>query len=772
MLALLLALAQAPLTVTTTLDRSRVGVGEEISFTLRAVGHSTAPFRVELPALDGLELVERTERTDVVVGTGQTTRAYTLELKLRAQQVGSWPIGPIRVEHGVASAFSQVETVSVTSASSGGSSGLDPDLLALIPRVPPPRLGQPSVYLVASDARVFLGDQLDILTAAWLPRGLRMRLRQAPTLTPPALAGVFSTPRRAVSGAVASRTVEGDTYDLYVSFQSAYALNPGPLAVPPARLAWVQPGNRQFAGADARQSVESAPLTLSVRPLPDAGRPADFDGPVARDLRIEYELGASSARAGAALPVSIVVTGSGNLSLWPVPRATWPATVRVYQEGTEGSPRLVGSRIGGSKRFRFGIVPDSAGSLALPALDYAYFDPAGGSYRTAHAATIVVPVLEAAPVTDRRNPLPLELPGSEAPAERLFALPAALLALLVAPPLLLLAALLLWPRRRPRPPRAVPAGSPAARLDALVHALVPPGTPAAPRALVGALRQAGVDRAAAERLVRLHLALEAERFGNRQDTPGPAALAPEIESALGQLPRALRRASGLAALWLAALGAAALGPSRAAAQSGLQLYASGQYEAAARAFREEAGTAPPSAARWYDLAAAEYLSHRDAFAVAALLPARAHAPRDPHVQALWSALAREHEQLRRAERQWPVSAEELLALALIGLWLGALLFALLRRYRAVWGGVLGLAALAAVAGLQLRAERHGPRAVLAAGASLRLSPHGLAPERGAVPGFSIVRLERQAGTWWLIQTDDGADGWVPAAILARSTALD
>lgn len=772
MFELLLLLTQAPpLTVTTTLDRSRLAVGEEFVFVLHAVGHSTAPFRVELPALDGLGLLERTERTDVVVGSGQTTRAYTLELKLRAEQVGTWPIGPIRVEHGVASAFSAVETVSVTNASSGASSGLDADLLALIPRVPPPRLDQPSVYLVASDQRVFLGDQLNILTAAWLPRGLRLRLRQAPTLTPPALAGVWSTPRRGVPGAVASRTVEGETYDLYVSFQTAYPLNPGPLTIPSARLAWVQPSGRQFSGVERRESAESAPLTLSIRPLPDAGRPAGFGGPVARELNLEYELGASSARAGAALPVAIVVTGAGNLPLWPPPDVAWPATVRVYQEGTEGTP-LLGARIGGSKKFRFGIVPDSAGSLALPPLDYAFFDPATGNYRSAHAAAIVVPVLEAAPVTDRRNPLPIEAPGSQSPAERLLDLPTAVLALLVALPLLFMAALVLWRRRRPRTARPVRAGSPAGRLEALVQSLVPPGTPAAPRALIGALRRAGVERKAAERLVGLHLALEAERFGGGSGKASPAVLTPEIETALEQLPRALRRASGLAAIWLLVIGCATLLPVRVEAQTGIELYAEGEYAAAARAFREEAETAAPSAARWYDLAAAEYLSHQDADAVAALLPARAHAPRDPYLQALWNALAREHEQLRRAERQWPLSAEECLALALLGLWLGALLFGVLRRYCVVWGTVLGLAALACAAGLLLRSDRAGARAVLAAGASLRTSPHGLAPERGAVPGFSIVRLERQFGSWWLIRTEAGAEGWVPGEILARSPALD
>jgi hypothetical protein len=765
--ALGLLLQIQPLELTTSLDRSRVMVGEEFLFTLRVIGHSTAPFRVELPALDGLAIVDRSERTDVVVGTAQTTRAYTLQLRLRAEQVGSWSIAPIRVEQGTASAFSSVESVTVTNVSSANS-GLDQDLLALLLRVPAPRPGQPSVFTLASAARVFVGDQLNVLTGAWLPRGLRLRMRQPPTLTPPALSSVWATPRRPVAGAVASRVVEGESYDLYVSFQTAYPLNPGSLLIPPARLGWVQPG-RQYLSPEQRESVESASLGVAVQPLPDAGRPAGFDGPIARELRIEYELGASSARAGAVLPVAVVVSGAGNLPLWPAPRIAWPASVRVYQEATEDLPRVSGVRIGGSKRFRFSIVPDSAGSLSLPALEYAYFDPVPAAYRLARAAAIVVPVLEAAPIAQRRNPLPLEVIGTESLAERLVHLPPLALGALVALPLLAMAGLVLRGRLKPRPapPRALPA--PPERLDALLALLVPPDTPAVPRALTRALRAAGLDRREAERLVRLHFALEADRFGP-EASRGDAPSGGEIEAALTELPRLIRGAGSVAVLGLLAVSAAF--PARSVAQSGLELYTRGDYPAAARALRQEAALAPPRAARWYDLAAAEYLANRDADAVAALLLARAHAPRDRHVQALWNALAREHEQLRRAGRRWPLSAEECFALALLALWLGAVLFLVLRRQRTLWAAALGLAAALALLGLGLRAERSGPRAVLAGGATLRTSPHGLAPERGAVPGFSIVRLERQLGGWWLIRTADGAEGWVPAEILARSPALD
>jgi hypothetical protein len=195
-----------------------------------------------------------------------------------------------------------------------------------------------------------------------------------------------------VPGAVASRALSGETYDLYVSFQTAYPLNRQ--AHDSSRAARLGPAQRAAIG---QESIGGKPRrarrSSSSAAAPDAGRPAGFDGPVAHDLRIEYELGASSGRAGVALPVSIVVSGAGNLPLWPPPKVTWPGTVRVYQEGTEASPRLSGLRMGGSKKFRFGIVPDSAGSLALPPLEYQYFDPGATSYRTAQAPAIVVPVL-------------------------------------------------------------------------------------------------------------------------------------------------------------------------------------------------------------------------------------------------------------------------------------------------------------------------------------------------------------------------------------------
>lgn len=774
-----LLLAQTPaLTVTAELDRPRVAVGEEIVYTLKAVGRSTAPFRVDLSALDGLALVDRRERTDVVVGTRESTRAYTLTLRLRAEQVGTWEIGPIRVEHADASAFSPAVVVNVVNATGAGAPGLDPDLLALIPRVPQPREGTPSVYVVMSGAAVYAGDQVNVLTAAWLPRGLRLRLRQSPSLTPPALPGVWSTPRAAVPGAVASRLVEGESYDLYVGFQTVYPLNPGSVPVPPARLTWMQPSGRQYFSEERRLSVESPAATLEIRPAPGLGRPPGFDGPVARDMTITYRLGAGSARAGTALSVELVVTGAGNLPLWPTPVVPWPVGARVYEEGTESGPRMSGLRLGGSKAFRFAVVPDSAGSLALPTLEYPYFDPGDGTYKTARAPGIRVPVLDAMPTADRRAALPLKVSGAPTPVERVMALPSALLLLLALGPLLTLGGTH-WRRRRPKrnpPPVSLP--DPAARLDALLLAVVPGGAATSPRALRSALRAAGIDRASAEQLVALHVALEAERFGPGGAGRASPELAQGIATALASLPQRVKRRAGLRAAVLVGFLLAPVAKAAPVPQSAGELYQRGEYVAAGQAFRAMAGhrsaegVGGQSPAVWYNVAAAEYMARRDAHAAAALLAVRARAPRDPRVQALWNALAREHEQLRRAGTRWPVTPEECFVAALGLAWLGALLFAVQRRSWLAYALPLLLALSTGAIGLLLRVERQSPRAVLVGGASLRLSPHGLSPERGSAAAFSVVRVDRRLGSWWLVRTGDRNQGWVPSDILAFTPSLD
>ncbi len=758
-LALLLALQGGSLDVTASADRSRAGVGEEVTYTLVATGRSTAAFRAELPPLDGFALLERRERTDVVYGARVPTRSYTLELRLRAEQIGTWAIGPLRVEQGTSAGLAPAVTIAVVAGGSGGGTG--PGVLSLVQRVPPPPGAGPSVLTIPSTRSLYAGDQLDILTAAWLPRGLRLRLRQAPTLSPPVLGGVWAAPSAPISGAVASRVIGGETYDLFVGFQTVYPLAPGELEIPPARLSWTEPGTR--VREERRLQSSSAALRITVRPLPAAGSPAGFGGPVGRDMRIEYRLARSAAQVGAVLPVDLVLSGDGNLALWPEPRVNWPAGARAYQERIEERLRAGTIRRSGTKAFRYAVIPDSAGTLSLPAVEYSYFDPETGTYRMARAAPLAVPVVEGDAVGERRVAPLLAVPLGPALVARYGALPVALRAGLAILPLGLLAGTLaLRGRRRRRPARPL---APEERLALLIHSVRPVAGALDPPALVAAFRQRGVDRETAERLVALHRGLEAARYGPAGTGAAPSVVK-QLDQTLGSLPGRLW-VRGLEVLALLAIALPSL-----AAQDAPTLYREGRYLQAARAFREAMRISNSSGA-WYNLAAAEFMARRDAHAAAALLAASAAAPRASHIRGLWSQLGRAREPLRRVRPTLPVTRPEVELAALIALWVGAPLLGF-GRGALRWVGWFGLYVAAAGALLALAIARdHGvPRAVTAASSSLRVSPHGLAPEQGTVAAYGLVRLEQHRPGWWLVATTGGARGWVPDDVIAPVPRLD
>ncbi|HEX6669342.1 MAG TPA: hypothetical protein VF061_07270, partial [Gemmatimonadales bacterium] len=75
-----------------TVDEERVSVGEDLLYTLRAVSHSPLPMQVSVAPFTGLEIVSRSERSEVSLGA-DPTRTTVLEVRLRAVRPGRWQLG-------------------------------------------------------------------------------------------------------------------------------------------------------------------------------------------------------------------------------------------------------------------------------------------------------------------------------------------------------------------------------------------------------------------------------------------------------------------------------------------------------------------------------------------------------------------------------------------------------------------------------------------------------------------------------------------------------
>lgn len=764
-LLLLTALVQAGnATIDASVDQDRVSVGEDLVYTLRAVSHSPLPMHVSVAPFNGLEIISRSERSEVSLGD-DPARTTVLEVRLRAVRPGRWQLGPARAVQGRDTVEAPAIVVDVNASRAATASTLSPNLKRLLERARPPSAGQASVDLIVSADSVLVGEQVDVVTAAWFPRDLRLQLRRPPTLQPPVIDGVWSYPQATPAGIAATRSIGGRWYDLFVAHQVVFPLLAGTVAIPRATLKYSTPVALQFFSQEERFALTSRADTLRVEALPRSGRPADFTGAIGSRLELDRRVTPAAARVGEGIAVELSLTGEGNTALWPAPELRWPRGARAYTDKVEervGSPE---GRIGGTKTFRYLVVPDSVGALTLPTVSYGYFDLASNRYlRTTlpGASVPVAPGGEAAAST--ALPPPLLRRGGVSLSRRIaYDVPdwVWLLVLLAPPAALALRGRVTLPRRRRPAPSAGDLKTAEEELDAVVRTLIPDPRRRSGAGLAAAVRAAGADATLAGRVAAARERLLARRYGPEPAPSDDAALATEVRALVSRLGGSLRgwagRGTTVLPLLLGLCWAAGV---RAQAPSPEALYEAGSLRAAAEEFGHRAGREPAVAAHWYNLGAAYYRMGQDGRARAAWLEARRLAPRAAGVSQALRLTPPPDDTSARWSWTPPVTAEELLLLGALGWIIGWIGWTVRPRVRERWVVLLVFSAAAVLAGLALRAWFREPLAVVLERATLRLSPHGLAPTVSPLEPGSAVRILRHSPGWVMVETPGAQRGWL------------
>ncbi len=627
---------------------------------------------------------------------------------------------------------------------------LSPRARAMLGRFPTPRPGEVSVATRFSTDTAWLGEQVELVTAAWFPRELRDRLRRPPTLRSPSLSGLWSVQSQSTPSLAATRAVGGQIYDLFVAHQTIFPLGEGTIEAPPATLSYAVPASVSFFAPEQRRTLSSRTVRLVVRAVPASLARVAGSGPTARSLQLAWRAPADGARSGTPTLVELVVTGTGNITLWPAPAIAWPAGLRVYPERTDERGTNSAGRLGGEKRFRYTIVPDSEGVVTLPRVRYPYFDPDAVQVNVAAASPLSLPVLRTSRATDGRARLPITAVGSPSLASQAVRDWWPLLLVLGALPPLLTAR---SGRRRPVAAARQPP-DPEIELRRLL------GTPvdAGPDRVAGALRRRGIGRGDADQVRAWLFALVRRRYG-----PGVAADSPSLPGGLPRILAALRRVT--MTLAMLAVPANASGQ----ASNAVDRYRAGDFAGAARLFADVAAWHPASHAAWRNRAAALWMDGDDVGAAAAWLRALALAPRDAVTRDAWRVATSVPPDVRALAPRVPLSRDECILIALL-MWAVAW-YAFARRHRPLlFACAIACVAAGGTAMWRWRVES-APRALVRAGAQLRVSPHPSAPVLGDAAGWALADVDGSAPEWALIRLHDGRRGWVSSGTIAPLAAL-
>jgi BatD DUF11 like domain len=156
-------------------------------------------------------------------------------------------------------------------------------------------------------------------------------------------------------------------------------------------------------------AVPDSPVSIEVRPLPPA--PAGFTGSVGA-FSITSKVVPLEVKVGEPITWTVELTGSGN---WPeirgLPSREAPSDFQVIQPKPKRT-QPQGKLFEGTLAEDVVLVPTKPGSYVLPPLEFTYFDPRSGSYKTISAPGATVVADPAAPAPAVAAPETAAAPGA------------------------------------------------------------------------------------------------------------------------------------------------------------------------------------------------------------------------------------------------------------------------------------------------------------------------------------------------------------------------
>ncbi len=150
-------------------------------------------------------------------------------------------------------------------------------------------------------------------------------------------------------------------------------------------------GERMMARVNKTYSAGNK--VIKVKPLPVAGKPADFSGAVG-DFSFKVSTTKTALNATEALEAKVEVSGKGNLKLLTLPKIKLPSSLEVYEPKHSEKVRTNLAGMKGRVSDTYTIVPQYKGKYPIPSISFSYFDLKTETYKRIASSEIVIDVVE------------------------------------------------------------------------------------------------------------------------------------------------------------------------------------------------------------------------------------------------------------------------------------------------------------------------------------------------------------------------------------------
>ena len=395
---------RAAASVTASLDRTTVPLGESVTLTLgfRGASPNTVP---QLPTLPNLNVAGVTTSSEYQINNGVADSVSRFNYQLVPSQEGRAVIPALQFNLGTEVVRTQPLLLQVTPASEN-----------------PEEPVQAFIKLVLPQNTVYVGEAFQFEIHLYWTNGEGIN-------TPQVTADGFSLIHGQDPTYQQSQTrVNNVPYNLLVFRMGATAARSGSLDIGPAtcRMNLLKALRRSnprspfggfFGNQFQRQPVElrSEPVPITVLPLPDQDVPASFRGAVGR-YQMNVLAGPTNLAVGDPITVRTRITGTGHLDAVQLPEQShwrdfklYPASDNVETQDPFG--------MSGTKVFEQAVIPLNHDVNSLPPLEFAYFDTQRKAYAVLRGPAFPLQVSHArqsgTPVPSLTNSVHAAGPGTD-----------------------------------------------------------------------------------------------------------------------------------------------------------------------------------------------------------------------------------------------------------------------------------------------------------------------------------------------------------------------
>lgn len=186
----------------------------------------------------------------------------------------------------------------------------------------------------------------------------------------------------------------------------------GTLSIAPAKVSVLVPDMRPQSADDIdalfgysapmEQTFSTPVTTITVRPLPTEGKPADFSGAVG-SFSMQAQLLTKEPRTNESVTLRLILQGSGNLKTATSPTISFPESFEVYDPKESYESSVTATNVQGKRTIEYFAIPQHTGSFTIPPLTFSYFDPQQGRYITLRSEAFHINVAQGKQVSSEER---------------------------------------------------------------------------------------------------------------------------------------------------------------------------------------------------------------------------------------------------------------------------------------------------------------------------------------------------------------------------------